>query len=176
MDRIAVLMGQEKRRSFKETLDIKIIKIENILYGSQRRAKEEIARKHCAISSSRNGPPSPFLNLVFCRDHPRQEWCTCCKCTRCLWKWRASHTARSFTYSSMLRNPDVGPAIFFKALVVWAAKKLKIRGGLNVANCANRSHVHSKWYFKKSCSCPPPNALLPNTQLLFYLFFYQVKT
>ena len=44
MDRIAVLMGQEKRRSFKETLDVKRIKIEKYPFGSQRRAKEEIAR------------------------------------------------------------------------------------------------------------------------------------
>ena len=48
-----------------------------------------------------------------------------------------------------IKNPDMVPAFFFKALVVWAAKKFQLK--------KNHTHTHSlKMVF--SYSCPPSKA------------------
>ena len=53
-----------------------------------------------------------------------------------------------------IKNPDMVPAFFFKALVVWAAKKFQLKKIIHTL-------THSKWFLVTA-------ALLPRPHFLFY--------
>ena len=80
-----------------------------------------------------------------------------------------------------IKNPDMVPAFFFKALVVWAAKKVSIKKN----HTHTHSLTHSKWFLVTAALLPRPHFLFhrtknqeyvnPNQEGLYSIKHYQVK-